>query len=126
MSWYRKLPWSALVLCAIALTLLFSAGNEEEVRAEPETRWVAVMEDSPDAILLKKADRWSDPIMQIKFNEKVTWLFDVKDSIFAKVKVRGKIGYVKKNCLAEARCRTQTPKPWWPSAVKLRILQPRG
>lgn len=104
MSWYRKLPWLALILCAIALTALFEFSTSEVVEAEPETRFVAVMEDSPDAILLKKADRWSDPIVQLRFNQQVTWLFDVKSSIFSKVKVKTdkgtKIGYVKKNCLA--------------------------
>ena len=94
MKWFKKLPWTALVLCAFALAVLFSMSSPDEVYAAKETRYVAVMEDSPDAILLKKADRWSDPIFQLKFNEKVTWLFDVKNSIFSKVKIRGKVGYV--------------------------------
>ncbi|MEE9312089.1 MAG: hypothetical protein V3V10_06700 [Planctomycetota bacterium] len=104
MTLYRKLPWMALILCAIALTALFEFSTSQVVEAEPEIRFVAVMEDSPDAILLKKADRWSDPIVQLKFNQQVTWMFDVKASIFSKIKVvtdsGTKIGYVKKNCLA--------------------------
>ncbi|MDC1142432.1 hypothetical protein OAU50_05025 [Planctomycetota bacterium] len=100
MNWYRRLPWMAMLVCAIALTALFTASNPETADADTETRFVAVMEDSPDATMLKKADRWADPVMQLKFNEKVTWLFDVKNSIFSKIKFKGKTGYIKKNCLS--------------------------
>ncbi|RLE19791.1 MAG: hypothetical protein DRJ50_11750, partial [Actinobacteria bacterium] len=60
--------------------------------------FVAVMEDSPDAVGLKKADRWADPVMQIKFNEQVEVLGE--EGMFYLVRVRGKCMYVKKSCLS--------------------------
>ncbi|RLE17655.1 MAG: hypothetical protein DRJ50_13810, partial [Actinobacteria bacterium] len=60
--------------------------------------WVAVMEDSHDAIGLEKADRWSDPVTQLKFNEQVELLGE--DGMFYLIRVRGKCVYVKKNCVS--------------------------
>lgn len=107
MTWLKKLPWAALVLCALALTALFLLSNPEVSEAAGETRYIAVYEDSPDAILLKKPDRWADPIVQLEFNERVTLLsFDNDDkSMYSKIKVKTssgtKIGYIKKNCIAK-------------------------
>ena len=69
--------------------------------------WVAVMEDSPNAILLAEPDRWADAVSVLKFNEQVVILRNLMDENreeklpYYKVEVRGFQGFVLQNALSD-------------------------
>ena len=90
---------AALVLLALLLSL---GTSDQQVEAFGAKMFVAVMEDSPDAVLLDEPDRWAEPVLTLKFNEQVDKLSykDEDDKPYFKIKVRGKKGYVKKNVLS--------------------------
>ncbi|MDH5642430.1 MAG: hypothetical protein OEY28_14160 [Nitrospira sp.] len=92
----------ACLFCAASLLAL--AGSGPGVSGASETRWVAVMEDSPDALLLDSPDRWGEPVTTLKFNERVTFLSGSEKDLFHHISIRRSRktvkGYVKANVLA--------------------------
>jgi hypothetical protein len=98
-------PWRRAAALVLMLGLVLWAGARPGWGDE-RYLWVAVMEDSPDAVVLEKPNRWSDPIELLHFNERVTVLEDLGEDKslprpFYRVLVRGVNGYVRRNALAQ-------------------------
>jgi hypothetical protein len=105
MDWLDRLPWRRLALCAVALLCVLSV-SKSSVRGDTKKLWVAVMEDSPNAVVLEEPDRWADAVTVLKFNEQVEVLRTLSDRDedplpYYKISVRGFKGYVIQNALAE-------------------------
>jgi hypothetical protein len=105
MDWHKRLPWRSLALClVVALYGLCTSGAS--VRGETRKLWVAVMEDSPHAVVLEEPDRWADAVTVLKFNEQVEILRTLSEREndplpYFKIEVRGFKGYVIQNALSE-------------------------
>ncbi len=99
-----------LLLLAVALPFIAYRGPTQ---ADDNEMWVAVMEDSPDAVLLESDDRFADPVTVLLFNERVSILnkdkADDEDEpsayyqvrVISSTKNRGKKGYIRKSALSK-------------------------
>jgi hypothetical protein len=104
MDWHKRLPWRMVALCLLALVGALSFSRS--ATGDTKKLWVAVMEDSPNAVLLKDPDRWADTVTVLKFNEQVDILRTLSEREdnplpYYKVEVRGFQGYVIQNALAD-------------------------
>lgn len=105
MDWVRNFSWRSAAVLAVALFCALALGRSS-VDSQTKKMWVAVMEDSPDAVVLTEADRWAEPVTVLKFNEQVEILRDLSsrdtDPLpYYRVSVRGFKGYVKVSVLSE-------------------------
>ncbi len=101
----QKSRWWPLVACLLAMTLAVAVGSGSS-RGASKTMWVAVMEDSTDAVILKKADRFADVVGLLKFNQQVEVMRDLSEDKdnprpYFSVKINGVSGFVKQSALAE-------------------------
>ncbi|MBX3475820.1 MAG: hypothetical protein KF754_15730 [Planctomycetes bacterium] len=100
----RRMPRWALALFVVLLALVLGI-SVTQPRTAPKEMWVAVMEDSTDAAVLKTTDRFSEVLTVVKFNEKVEIVRDMmedKDNPrpYFRIKVRGITGFIKRSALA--------------------------
>ena len=105
MEWLKRLPWRSLALCLVTLLCALSF-SKSAVQGDTKKLWVAVMEDSPHAVVLTEPDRWADAVTVLKFNEQVEVLRTLSEREedplpYYKISVRGFKGYVIQNALAE-------------------------
>lgn len=101
----RRLPRWALALFALMLALILSI-SVTSTRTAPKEMYVAVMEDSTDAVVTKTTDRFGEVLTVVKFNEKVEVLRDMSEDEdnprpYFRIKVRGVTGFIKANALSE-------------------------
>jgi hypothetical protein len=99
----RWVRWLGMAACVIGLSLLFGVSP---ARSAPSKMWVAVMEDSTDACILKTAERFGEVLAVAKFNEQVEIIRDLMDDEanprpFFRIKTAAVTGYIKRNALAE-------------------------
>jgi hypothetical protein len=99
-QWAR---WLVMAACVVALSLLFGVSP---ARTAPNKMWVAVMEDSTDAVITKTADRFGEVLAVAKFNEQVEVIRDLMEDDdnprpYYRVKKATVTGYIKRNALAE-------------------------
>ncbi len=92
-----------IVVCALVAVLVITGGI---ARGDNKLMWVQVKEDSPDAVMLKTASRWSDPVATLPFNAQVEVLADLSEreknpQPFFQVSYRGRTGFVKRSTLSE-------------------------
>src|SRR5690606_18338507 len=92
-----------LVICALVAVVVITGGI---ARGDNKLMWVQVKEDSPDAVMLKTASRWSDPVATLPFNAQVEVLADLSEreknpQPFFQVSYRGRTGFVKRSTLSE-------------------------
>jgi hypothetical protein len=101
----RRLPRWALALFALMLVLILGI-SVTSTRTAPKEMYVAVMEDSTDAAVMKTTDRFGEVLTVVKFNEKVEVLRDMSEDEdnprpYFRIKVRGVTGFIKANALSE-------------------------
>lgn len=99
-QWAR---WLVIAACVVALSLLFGVSP---ARTAPNKMWVAVMEDSTDAVITKTADRFGEVLAVAKFNEQVEVIRDLWDDKenprpYYRIKNATVAGYIKRNALSE-------------------------
>lgn len=103
MKRFRWTRWLMTAACVVTLCLLFGVSP---ARTAPNKMWVAVMEDSTDAIIVKTADRFGEVLAVAKFNEQVEVIRDLMEDKenprpYYRIKNATVTGYIKRNALSQ-------------------------
>lgn len=99
----KHLRWLGALLCVLATALLLGVSP---VRTAPNKMWVAVMEDSTDACVIKTADRFGEILGVVRFNQQVEVLRDLSEDKenprpYYRIKADAITGFIKRNALAD-------------------------